>query len=304
MSMEAVALDWLEDVRKTWKQSTYNTEKKRIIKDIIKPLGRMRIDEIKPADIRTLFQQLEAEGKYDTLRKIAENTVRIFNFGIAVGKCDNNPAYSIWKGLSFKRPAPNRGFATITSPDKVGKLLLAIETTMSEKCGLKVSTALRMAPYVFLRPDSLVWGEWTEIDFAEKVWRIPAKRMKMRLDHMVPLSAQALEILQQLHELTGEGRLMFPGLRSPKNPISDATFIAALRRMGYDKDEMTAHGFRAMASTLLNEQGYSADVIEKQLAHNPRDKIRGVYNRAEYLPERRKMMQEWADYLTRLREEQ
>ena len=164
-----------------------------------------------------------------------------------------------------------------------------------------VKSGLQLLALTFLRPSEVRLGEWTEIDFAEKVWRIPAKRMKMRLDHMVPLSTQALGILQQLHELTGEGRLIFPGLRSPLVPISDATFIAALRRMGYDKDEMTAHGFRAMASTLLNEQGYSADVIEKQLAHNPRDKIRGVYNRAEYLPERRKMMQEWANYLTALR---
>ena len=132
MSVEAVARGWLEDVRKTWKQRTYDGEKTRVIKHIIGPLGKMRVDEVKPADIRTLFQQLEAEGKYDTLRKIAELTVRIFNFGIAVGKCENNPAYSIWKGLSFKRPAPNRGFATITDPQKVGKLLLAIETTMSE----------------------------------------------------------------------------------------------------------------------------------------------------------------------------
>ena len=115
--------------------------------------------------------------------------------------------------------------------------------------------------------------------------------MKKRLDHMVPLFSEALKILQQLYELTGQGRLMFPSLRHGK-AISDATFIAALRRMGYEKDEMCAHGFRSMASTLLNEQGYSADVIEKQLAHNPKDKIRGVYNRAEYLPERRKMMQE------------
>lgn len=113
MSMEAVALDWLEDVRETWKQSTYNAEKKCIIKDIIKPLSRIRIDKIKPADIRPLFQQLEVEGKYDTLHKIAENTVRIFNFGVTVGKCENSPAYSIWKGLSFKRPAPNRGFACL-----------------------------------------------------------------------------------------------------------------------------------------------------------------------------------------------
>lgn len=141
MSLEAVALDWLEDVRKTWKQSTYHGEKTRIIKHIIGPLGKLPINEIKPADVRALFQQLEAEGKYDTLRKIAENTVRIFNFGIAVDKCDNNPAYSIWKGLSFKRPDPNRGFATITSPDKVGKLLLALNSTMTEKCGIAVATA-------------------------------------------------------------------------------------------------------------------------------------------------------------------
>ena len=128
--------------------------------------------------------------------------------------------------------------------------------------------------------------------------------MKMRLDHMVPLSSQSLEILRGLYEVSGDGRLMFPGLRSPEKAISDAAFIAALRRMGYAKEEMCAHGFRAMASTLLNEQGYSPDVIEKQLAHNPREKIRGIYNRAEYLPERRKMMQEWADYLDGLRNTQ
>ena len=126
--------------------------------------------------------------------------------------------------------------------------------------------------------------------------------MKMHLDHIVPLSShQSCEILQNLQPLTGHGRLLFPGLRSSEVAISDATFIAALRRMGFAKDEMSVHGFRAMASTLLNKQGYSADVIEKQLAHSPRDKICGVYNRAEYLPERRKMMQEWADYLSELK---
>lgn len=128
----------------------------------------MRIDEVKPADVRALFQQLEAEGKYDTLRKIAEITVRIFNFGIAVGKCENNPAYSIWKGLSFKRPDPNRGFATITSPEKVGKLLQIVDNTMPEKCSLEASTALRIAPYVFLRLGSLIWGEWDGIDWQER----------------------------------------------------------------------------------------------------------------------------------------
>lgn len=170
LSVEVVALDWLEDIRKTWKKNTYTGEKARVQKHIIGPLGRMPIYEVKPADVRALFQQIEAEGKYDTLRKIAENMVRIFNFGIAVGKCDNNPAYSIWKGLSFKRPDPNRGFATITSPDKVGKLLLALDNAMTPKSGIEVATALRIAPYVFLRPGSLTWGEWAEIDWEEKEW--------------------------------------------------------------------------------------------------------------------------------------
>ncbi len=164
-----------------------------------------------------------------------------------------------------------------------------------------VKTGLQLLALTFLRPNEVRLGEWTEIDFEENLWRIPAKRMKMRHDHLVPLSSQALEILHTLHDMSGDGRLMFPGLRSPDKALSDAAFIAALRRMGYPKEEMCAHGFRAMASTLLNEQGYSADVIEKQLAHNPREKIRGIYNRAEYLSERRKMMQEWATYLDELK---
>ena len=167
--------------------------------------------------------------------------------------------------------------------------------TYMVKCGLQL---LALA---FLRPGEVRLGKWTEIDFIEKLWCIPPERMKMRREHLVPLSRQACELLQNLRELTGHGELMFPGLRPPKTPISDATFIAALRRMGYAKDEMCAHGFRSMASTILNEQGYPADAIEKQLAHNPRNKIRGIYNRAEYMPERRKIMQDWADYLDQLR---
>ena len=167
--------------------------------------------------------------------------------------------------------------------------------TLMVKCGLQ------LLALTFLRPGEVRHGRWSEVDFAEKVWCIPAERMKMRREHLVPLSEQACVLLQNLYGLTGHGELMFPGLRSPKTPISDATFIAALRRMGYDKDEMCAHGFRSMASTILNEQGYPADAIEKQLAHNPRNKIRGIYNRAEYLPERRKMMQDWADFLDELR---
>ena len=160
---------------------------------------------------------------------------------------------------------------------------------------------MQLLALTFLRPGEVRLGEWGEIDMEEKLWRIPARRMKMRLDHLVPLSSQACVVLEELRQITGRGRLMFPDLRSSERAISDATFIAALQRMGFEKDEMCAHGFRSMASTILNEQGYPADAIEKQLAHNPRNKIRGIYNRAEYLSERRRMMDEWADYLDSLR---
>jgi integrase len=189
--------------------------------------------------------------------------------------------------------------AALTKLEDIGGLLRAIDDfqgTFVVKCGLQ------LLALTFLRPGEIRLGEWEEVDFTEKLWRIPAKRMKMRLDLLVPLSRQALDILRSLHEVTGDGRLMFPGLRSGEKALSDAAFIAALRRMGYPKEEMCVHGFRAMASTLLNEQGYPPDVIERQLAHVPTNRVRAAYNRAEYLPERRKMIQEWADYLTEVKE--
>ena len=302
LSLEAVALDWLEDIRKTWKKSTYEGERQRVLRNIIGPLGRMRINEVKPADVRAVFQQLEAEGKYDTLRKIAENTVRIFNFGIAVGKCENNPAYSIWKGLSFKRPDPNRGFATITSPDKVGKLLLAIETTMTAKSGLEVATALRMAPYVFLRPGSLAWGEWAEIDWQEKEWRIPGFKMKNNKPHIVPLARQVLALLENLRKYTGEGQYLFPSYGKEGHLTTNA-LLKAIHAGGYRSGEFTAHGFRHMAVTLLKELGFPHDVIYLQLSHTlERDAAKAAYDKAQLLPQRKEMMQSYADYLDGLRE--
>lgn len=302
LSVESVALDWLEDIRKTWKKNTYLGEKARVQKHIIEPLGRMRINEVKPADVRALFQQLEAEGKYDTLRKIAENTVRIFNFGIAVGKCENNPAYSIWKGLSFKRPATNRGFATITSPDKVGKLLLAIETTMTERCGLEVSTALRIAPYVFLRPGSLVWGEWAEIDWEAAEWRIPGHKMKNNKPHIVPLARQVITLLENLRRYTGEGQYMLPSY-GKEGYLSTNALLKAIHAGGYRSREFTSHGFRHMAVTLLKELGFPHDVIYLQLSHTlERDAAKAAYDKSQLLPQRKEMMQRYADYLDGLRE--
>lgn len=303
LSVEAVALDWLEDVRKTWKQSTYDGEKTRIIKHIIGPLGSMHVDEVKPADVRALFQQPEAEGKYDTLRKVAENTVRIFNFGIAVGKCENNPAYSIWKGFSFKRPDPNRGFATITSPDKVGKLLLALDSTITEKCGLEVSTALRIAPYAFLRPGSLTWGEWSEIDWQEREWRIPGFKMKNNKPHIVPLVRQVVAHLENLRRYTGEGQYLFPSY-GKSGHLTTNSLLKAIHAAGYGSKEFTSHGFRHMAVTLLKELGFPHDVIYLQLSHTlERDAAKAAYDKAQLLPQRKEMMQRYADYLDSLSEQ-
>jgi integrase len=161
--------------------------------------------------------------------------------------------------------------------------------------------ALKLAPYVFARPIELRAAEWSEFDLAKAEWRIPAVRMKMKELHIVPLSKQAVEILRKLQHHTGLGRYLFPGLRTPTRPISENTLNAALRRLGYSKDQMTTHGFRAMASTLLNEQGWHPDVIELQLAHAERNEVRAAYNRAQRLDDRRRMMQAWADYLDGLR---
>ncbi|MGH8311511.1 MAG: tyrosine-type recombinase/integrase, partial [Steroidobacteraceae bacterium] len=161
--------------------------------------------------------------------------------------------------------------------------------------------ALKLAPLLFVRPGELRAAEWAEFDLDAAEWRIPAARMKMGEQHVVPLSTQALALLRELHALTGSGRYAFPSLLSPLRPMSENTINAALRRLGYSGDEMTGHGFRALASTCLNEQGWHPDLIELQLAHTERDKVRGAYNRAQRLAERRKMMQSWADYLDGLR---
>jgi integrase len=187
---------------------------------------------------------------------------------------------------------------TITDPKKIGDLLRAIdgyEGHFVTKC------ALKLAPLVFVRPGELRHAEWREIDFDKHEWRIPGEKMKMRAVHIVPLSKQVLAILKELYPLTGGGKYVFPSIRSNARPMSENTVNGALRRLGYSKDEMTGHGFRSMASTLLNEQGWHRDAIERQLAHAERDNVRAAYNYAEHLPERKKMMQAWADYLDGLR---
>jgi len=183
-------------------------------------------------------------------------------------------------------------------PKAVGALLRAIEGYSGS---LVTRCALRLAPLVFVRPGELRMAEWTEYNLEQAEWRIPAARMKMRAPHFVPLAAQAVAILRELHPLTGNGQFVFPGEQDRTRPMSNNTINSALRRLGYSNTEMTGHGFRSMASTLLNEQGWHPDAIERQLAHSEPNETRAAYNYAKYLPERRKMMQAWADYLDQLK---
>jgi len=191
--------------------------------------------------------------------------------------------------------------AAITDPKKIKELLLAIDGfqgTFTVKC------ALDFLPLVFVRPGELRHAEWAEFDLDECLWAIPAEKMKMKRDHLVPLSRQAVEILRELERFTGDGKYVFPSIRTKKRPMSENTINVALRRLGYSKKEMTGHGFRTMASTRLHEMGWKTEVIEVQLAHADRNKIRGVYNRAEYLEDRKRMMQAWSDYLDGLKNEE
>jgi integrase len=201
--------------------------------------------------------------------------------------------------ISLTRSAVrSKNFASVKDPKQLGQLLRAIDGYMGHPV---TALALKLAPLVFVRPGELRGAEWSEFDWAAAEWRIPEKRMKMGQLHVVPLSRQALAILSELQPLARGGRFLFPSLRSRNRPMSDNTINAALRRLGYSSEEQTCHGFRSTASTLLNEQGFPADVIELQLAHTERNKVRAAYNKAQRLAERRSMMQQWADYLDRLK---
>jgi integrase len=220
----------------------------------------------------------------------------VLRFAVASGRAKRDPAADLKGALA---PVKVQSHAAIIEPKRIGALLRAIDGYQGQPA---VMFALRLAPLVFVRPGELRGAEWLEFDLDAAEWRIPGTRMKMGEPHLVPLSTQAITLLEELHKHTGEGRLLFPSLRSKARPISDNTLNAALRRLGYSGDEQTAHGFRSIASTRLNELGFAPDVIELQLAHAERNKVRAAYNRAERLAERRKMMQAWADYLDGLRE--
>jgi integrase len=253
-------------------------------------IGSRPIADIDAPEMLKLLQRIEARGAPETAHRTKQRCGQIFRYAIATGRAKHDPTADLKGALT---PVAVKHRTAITDPTKVGELLRAIDGYTGS---LVVCTALKLAPLLFVRPGELRQAEWAEFDLDKAQWRIPASKMKMREEHIVPLPVQAVDALRELEPLTGRGQYTFPGERSRQRPMSDAAINAALRRMGFDKDTMTGHGFRAMASTCLNEMGWPPDVIERQLAHAERNKVRAAYNRAQYLVEHKKMMQAWADY--------
>ncbi|MBX5461807.1 MAG: integrase arm-type DNA-binding domain-containing protein [Steroidobacteraceae bacterium] len=294
-TFEALAREWLALQQPTLAPATYAKARWLLEAFLLPKLGDRPIHEITPPELLGVLRGIESGGIHETAHRAKQLAGRIFRYAIATGRAERDPAADLRGALA---PIAARNHAAITEPAKVGALLRVIDGYVGQPATMY---ALRLAPLVFVRPGELRAAEWREFDLEAAEWRIPAERMKMREAHLVPLSRQAVAILKELHAFTGTGRYLFPSLRTPARPISENTLNAALRRLGYAKDEMTAHGFRAMASTLLNERGFPPDVIELQLAHAERNRVRAAYNRAERLDERRQMMQAWADYLDSLR---
>lgn len=306
-SFESVAREWHSKFSASWSESHRKKLLGRLELYLFPWIGKRSVNEITAPELLMVIRKIEAKGHLETAHRVLELCGQVLRFAVQTGRTERNCAGDLKGAIP---PAASKRMAAITDPVKIGHLLDAID---SYPGAYITRCALQLAPLFFLRPGELRKAEWSEFDLARAEWRIAIGRMKRsqqekearrgEVAHIVPLSRQALAILHDLQLLTGSNRYLFPGLRSKDRPISDATLTNALRRMGYTGDEATVHGFRHMASTRLHEMGFPSHLIEKQLSHGDRNRIRAVYNHAEYLPERRDMMQVWADYLDSLKNE-
>lgn len=294
-SFEAVALEWYAKFSKDWARSHAEKIHRRLERDIFPWIGKRPIAEIDAPTLLAVLRRIESRGALETAHRAHQNCGQVFRYAVATGRAQRDPSADLRGALAPWKP---QHYPSITEPKAVGELMRDLHGYTGSYV---TAYALRLAPLVFVRPGELRHAEWVEIDLDAAEWRIPAEKMKARVLHIVPLSSQAVAILRELHPLTGRGPYVFPSRRSRNEPMSENTVNAALRRVGYAKERFTGHGFRSMASTILNEQGWNRDAIERQLAHGEKDQVRAAYNYAEHLPVRRKMMQAWADYLDKLR---
>lgn len=290
-SFEVVARAWMEEHQSQVSESTHTHTLAWMEKDVFPWLGRRPITEIDAPEILAVLKRIDGRGARHTAHKVRSKISMVFRYGIKEGHCKRDPARDLIGAI----PQPTTThMASITDPAQVGEMLRAFDGFSGT---FIVQCALRLAPMLFVRPGELRQAEWAQIDLDKAEWRYTASKTKT--PHLVPLALQAVHVLRELHPLTGHGRYVFPGARSHERPMSEAAINAALRRMGYDtKTEITGHGFRAMARTILHEElGQRPEVIEHQLAHSVPDPLGRAYNRTKFIKERTAMMQAWADYL-------
>lgn len=295
-TFELVAREWHKKNLDTWTEQYAGQIMRRLEADIFSQIGDAPISELKPMHMLTALQKIEDRGARETAHRIKQTCGQILRYAVATGRAERDIVADLRGALA---PVKKGHHAALTDPGDVAGLMRAID---GYDGSFVVKCALRLLPLVFVRPGELQKMEWAEVDLEQKQWCIPSEKMKMRQPHMVPLSLQALAILKEIKPLTGSGKYVFPCQRSNVRPMSNMALLAALRRIGYSKEQMTPHGFRAMARTLLDEVlQIRPDFIEHQLAHAVRDPNGRAYNRTAHLKERHKMMQAWADYLDGLK---
>lgn len=295
-SFEVVAREWFSKQKPSWVDSHSDKILLRLENDVYPWLGARPIAEVTAKELLKTINRIVDRGAVDSAHRALQNCGQVFRYAIVTGRAERNPATDLRGALP---PNKKAHMAAMLEPDAIGGLLRAIDAysgSFVTKC------ALKLAPLLFVRPGELRQAEWSEIDLQGQQWNLPADKMKMREPHLVPLSRQAIAVLEELQPLTGRGLYVFPSARSQRRPMSNNAILAALRRMGFAKDEMSGHGFRAMARTILDETlHFRPDYIEHQLAHAVKDPNGRAYNRTAHLPERRKMMQAWADHLDALK---
>jgi integrase len=296
-TFESIAREWLALQKRGLTEKTF-LRKLGWLEDYLFPyIGRHPIAKIAAPDLLAALKRIEARDLRETAHRARSTASNVLRYAVATGRAERDISIDLRGALA---PVVTTNRAAITVPSQIGQLMRTIYAYRGQR---PTEFALKLAPLVFVRPTELRAAEWSEFDLNAEhpEWRIPASRMKMAEEHLVPLARQAIAILRELEAITGCGRYVFPSMRGGDRPLSENTVNYALRNMGYSGDEITGHGFRAMASTCLNEQGFPPDVIELQLAHSERNEVRAAYNRAKRIPERRAMMQSWADYLDKLR---
>ena len=302
-SFEAVAREWFAVKRDSWARSYSDKIIARLETDVFPWIGRVAVGSVTPPQLLEVLRRIEARGVVETAHRALQDSSQVFRYAVATGKAASNPARDLKDAL--KRPN-TKHFPAIIEPKRFGELLRACDNYAATPV---VRAALKLAPMLLLRPGELRFAEWSEIDLDVAMWTVPALRMKRELraklhgaPHLVPLPKQAVAALRELQTLTGSGPLVFRGERHHDRAMSENTINAALRAMGFPADEVTGHGFRATARTMLHERlGFDPNIIEAQLAHSVRDSLGRAYNRTEFVEQRRAMLQAWADYLDQLR---